>query len=379
MLATGGDVVFYGTMDGWFKAVDARTGTELWKFHVASGIVGNPDHLSRAGRQAVRRGLFRHRRLDGRGRVSRRLRRRSVRRARRGRRDEGHQEVHGAREHGLCLRALGTRRRSIVARVVRSRACSADGRALRAPARPPLRVCADPNNMPFSNERGEGFENKIAELVARELHRPLDVLLVAATPRLHPQHAQRRTLRRGDGRAGALRARCSRRAATTDRPTCSCRAAIAICASIRSTIARLKTLTIGIQITGDDYNNPPAAQALAARHLVDNVRGYHGLRRLLASPIRSATIVDAVADGRVDVAVVWGPLAGYFAQREPTPLDVTPVAAERDGAVAAVRVRHRHGRPPRRRGAARRARRDHRAAAPRRSGGSCARYGVPLR
>jgi lanthanide-dependent methanol dehydrogenase len=42
VLATGGDVVFYGTMDGWFKALDARTGTELWKFHVASGIVANP-------------------------------------------------------------------------------------------------------------------------------------------------------------------------------------------------------------------------------------------------------------------------------------------------------------------------------------------------
>src|SRR4051812_5808719 len=37
-----------------------------------------------------------------------------------------------------------------------------------------LRVCADPNNMPFSNERGEGFENKIAALVAREMHRPLE-------------------------------------------------------------------------------------------------------------------------------------------------------------------------------------------------------------
>ena len=69
MLATGGDVVFYGTMDGWFKAVDARTGTELWKFHVASGIVGQPDHLSRARRQAVRRGLLGHRRMDGRGRL----------------------------------------------------------------------------------------------------------------------------------------------------------------------------------------------------------------------------------------------------------------------------------------------------------------------
>jgi PQQ-dependent dehydrogenase (methanol/ethanol family) len=42
VLATSGDVVFYGTMDGWFKALDARTGTELWKSKVASGIVGNP-------------------------------------------------------------------------------------------------------------------------------------------------------------------------------------------------------------------------------------------------------------------------------------------------------------------------------------------------
>jgi lanthanide-dependent methanol dehydrogenase len=53
-LATGGDVVFYGTMDGWFKAVDARTGTELWKFHCASGIVGNPiTYLGPDGKQYV--------------------------------------------------------------------------------------------------------------------------------------------------------------------------------------------------------------------------------------------------------------------------------------------------------------------------------------
>src|SRR5205807_3686729 len=42
VLATGGDIVFYGTMDGWFKAADAGTGAELWKFHCGSGIVGNP-------------------------------------------------------------------------------------------------------------------------------------------------------------------------------------------------------------------------------------------------------------------------------------------------------------------------------------------------
>jgi glucose dehydrogenase len=42
VLATGGDVVFFGTMDGWFKAVDARSGSALWQFKTASGIVGNP-------------------------------------------------------------------------------------------------------------------------------------------------------------------------------------------------------------------------------------------------------------------------------------------------------------------------------------------------
>jgi PQQ-dependent dehydrogenase (methanol/ethanol family) len=54
VLATGGDVVFYGTMDGWFKAIDARSGTELWKFHCGSGIVGNPvTYLGPDGKQYV--------------------------------------------------------------------------------------------------------------------------------------------------------------------------------------------------------------------------------------------------------------------------------------------------------------------------------------
>ena len=41
-VATAGDLVFYGTMDGWFKALDARTGRELWKFKTGSGIIGQP-------------------------------------------------------------------------------------------------------------------------------------------------------------------------------------------------------------------------------------------------------------------------------------------------------------------------------------------------
>jgi ABC-type amino acid transport substrate-binding protein len=87
---------------------------------------------------------------------------------------------------------------------------------------------------------------------------------------------------------------------------------------------RLRRLRIGIQITGDDYDNPPAAQALAARHLASNVRGYtvygdYSIR----DPQRR--VVDAVARGEVDTAIVWGPFAGYYAKHEPVALTIRPV------------------------------------------------------
>jgi PQQ-dependent dehydrogenase (methanol/ethanol family) len=52
-LTTAGGVAFYGTMDGWFKAVDAKTGKDLWKFHIASGTIGNPITYTHAGKQYV--------------------------------------------------------------------------------------------------------------------------------------------------------------------------------------------------------------------------------------------------------------------------------------------------------------------------------------
>jgi ABC-type amino acid transport substrate-binding protein len=93
---------------------------------------------------------------------------------------------------------------------------------------------------------------------------------------------------------------------------------------------QLKSLTIGIQLSGDDYANPPAAEALARRHIIENVRGFT-VYGDYSKPEPQREIVDAVADGRVDIAVVWGPLAGYFSRREPTPLVVRPVSVDRDG------------------------------------------------
>jgi mxaJ protein len=198
-----------------------------------------------------------------------------------------------------------------------------------ANAQSPLRVCADPNNLPFSNERREGFENKIATLVARDLHRPLEYFWL-------PQ-------RRGFIRNSLDARRCDVVIGVPARygllqPSKSYYRSSYVFVSRRDRHVRidsfdapsLKGLTIGIQMSGDDYNNPPAAQELASRHIVQNVRGFT-IYGDYSRPDPQREIVDAVADGRVDVAVVWGPLAGYYAKRESVPIDVRPVAASVNG------------------------------------------------
>ena len=91
----------------------------------------------------------------------------------------------------------------------------------------------------------------------------------------------------------------------------------------------LRKLRIGVQLIGDDYSNAPPAQALANRGIIHNVHGY-SVYGDYALPNPPARIVDAVASGEVDVAVVWGPLAGYFAPRAAVPLVLTPVTPQID-------------------------------------------------
>jgi mxaJ protein len=194
--------------------------------------------------------------------------------------------------------------------------------------RPALRVCADPNNLPFSNQRREGFENRIAGIVARELGRTLDYTW-------QPQ-------RRGFLRTTLNANRCDvvigvpkeLDAVRTTRPYYRSSYVFVSRADRRLRLqslddARLKTLRIGIQITGEDYENPPAAQALASRQITGNVRGYT-VYGDYSRPNPTRSLIDAVARGEVDVAIAWGPLAGYFATREPVALDIVPVTPEAD-------------------------------------------------
>jgi mxaJ protein len=94
--------------------------------------------------------------------------------------------------------------------------------------------------------------------------------------------------------------------------------------------AALRHLRIGVQVIGDDGANSPPAHALSRRGIIDNLIGY-SVYGDYASQSPPSHIVTAVARGDVDVAAIWGPLAGYFAAKQPEPLDIVPVSPQIDG------------------------------------------------
>ena len=83
-------------------------------------------------------------------------------------------------------------------------------------------------------------------------------------------------------------------------------------------------MRIGVQIVGEDYENPPPVQALAFRGLTEHIRGYTVYGNY-ADPAPQRPLIEGVARGDVDVAIAWGPLAGYFARQSRVPLVLTSV------------------------------------------------------
>lgn len=191
-------------------------------------------------------------------------------------------------------------------------------------ARRILKVCADPNNLPFSNERGEGFENQIAALAARELDADLEYFWWA-------QHRGfiRQTL--GSGKCDVLMgvASASDRVLTT---TPYYRSAwVFVSRADRRLDVRsfdspaLRQLRIGVHLVGDDGANTPPVHALERRHMAANLVGFQ-LTGDYSRPDPPSELLQAVICGEVDIAVAWGPLAGYFAKLQQVRLKLTPVS-----------------------------------------------------
>jgi mxaJ protein len=192
-----------------------------------------------------------------------------------------------------------------------------------AAARRTLVVCADPNNLPFSNRARQGFENKLIELLAKDMgarvryvwwaqrrgyvrntlnEEKCDIWPGVATGvgKLATTHAYYRSTYMFVTRA--------------DKPL----------AALTLDDERLRSLSIGVQMIGDNAMNTPPAHSLARRGLTQNVRGFM-LYGDYTKPNPPAAIIQAVVKGEIQVALAWGPLAGYFAGQSTVPLRLEPI------------------------------------------------------
>lgn len=185
-----------------------------------------------------------------------------------------------------------------------------------------FRVCADPSNFPFSNRNLEGFENKIGALVAQEFGAPV-------TYAWQPQ-------RRGFVRGTLNQKRCD---VVIGVPT-GYKKVLWTKPYYRSTFVVVSRKDRGIQISSLDDpglkqmrigvpQNSPADILLGHRGIVENVVGYSiwydGEERY------TNKILEDVAAGQIDLAIVWGPSAGYFVQQQAEALTMTPIAIPRPG------------------------------------------------
>lgn len=183
-----------------------------------------------------------------------------------------------------------------------------------------LRVCADPQNMPFSNKKREGFDNKIADVIARELG---DSVSYAWWP-------SRRGYLRNTLSAGTcdlvIGVPIGFDPVATSKPYYRSTYYIVSRADQKLGItslddARLKKLRVGVNLLDGDYTNTPPAHALSAHGITGmGVVGFPGFYDEEHQP---GEIIDSLAKGKIDVALVWGPLAGWFAKKSGVPMTLT--------------------------------------------------------
>jgi mxaJ protein len=178
-----------------------------------------------------------------------------------------------------------------------------------------LRVCADPDNLPYSHQDGSGFENRIAQLIASDFGLPLEYAWLP----------DRRGFVRKTMGAGmcdlivGVPAEFERTMNT--RPYYRSSYMLVEPAAhgappLDFADARLRRWRIGVQLVGDDLATTPPGYALAQAGMTDNVVGYP----IPGEQPAAARIVQALARGELDAAFVWGPQAGYYARQAGLPL-----------------------------------------------------------
>jgi len=194
-----------------------------------------------------------------------------------------------------------------------------------------LRVCADPRNLPFSDEKGEGFENKLAELFAEKLKKKLDyTFFPQATGFVRMTLAAHRCdvimgFPQGDELVQGTNPYYRTAYALVAKPG----SGLEDVASLSD--ERLKGKHLGI-IAG----TPPATN-MAANGLMANARPYPLMIDTRYDSSAGAMMKD-LASGEIDAAILWGPMAGYYAKQTNPPLHVAPLVNEKSGPKLIYRI-----------------------------------------
>ena len=194
-----------------------------------------------------------------------------------------------------------------------------------------LRVCADPRNLPFSNEKGEGFENKLAELFAGKLQKKLDYMYF-------PQATGFVRVTLGSHRCDVIMGfpQGDDLAQGTNPYYRTAYALIAKQGSGLDDVTTLEDERLKNKHIGVVAGTPPATN-MAAAGLMANAKPYPLMIDTRVDSSAQA-MIDDLTKGDIDAGVLWGPMAGFYARKSNPPLHVTPLVNEKTGPHLVYRI-----------------------------------------
>ena len=194
-----------------------------------------------------------------------------------------------------------------------------------------LRICADPRNLPFSNDKGEGFENKLGELFAEKLQKQLDYMFF-------PQATGFVRMTLGAHRCDVIMGfpQGDDLAQGTNPYYRTAYAMVARQGSGLDEVATLGDARLKGKHIGIVAGTPPATN-MAANGLMADAKSYPLMidTRFDSS---AAAMIDDLAAGKIDAAILWGPMAGFYARKTNPPLHVTPLVKETTGPRLVYRI-----------------------------------------
>ena len=188
-----------------------------------------------------------------------------------------------------------------------------------------LRVCADPDNMPFSNAKGEGFENKLAELIAAKLDASLDYVWFPEGTGYVPNTV-------GSDSCDLVMGYAQGTGLIEDTNPYYYTSYVLIYRAGDPALEgvdklsdpRLKDKRIGL------FARTPPASILAMYGLVTNAKPFE-IRTGETQAKAAEAMIAEIAAGTLDAGLLWGPVGGYYAERASVPLDVVPLVKETAG------------------------------------------------